>query len=218
MRSKFTNPLTPIGRCQKHPSFGWINCPMCEIEKTNKTAMNNNTDSMKQKVSEIITAISDRHPYKQSGNRESYSTYNEAWSDACDVLGQEILKLFDQPTLDIEKLWPHLDIDGLINRCQKKQQGILKKYNELSEKEQFGQQGIELHSELNFYNGKTEMLYYIKSYLQHLSLPKSEAVEFAKWLRNAEWQDGTKTLFIKGDYDALYNEYEIFKSETQERK
>ena len=30
------------------------------------------------------------NPYKEEGNRESYSRYNEGWSDACDVILAEI--------------------------------------------------------------------------------------------------------------------------------
>jgi hypothetical protein len=33
------------------------------------------------------------NPYKEEGNRESYSSYNEGWSDACDVILAEIEEL-----------------------------------------------------------------------------------------------------------------------------
>lgn len=38
---------------------------------------------------------------------------------------------------------------------------------------------------------------------------RSDAIGFAKFLRLAEWQDGTKILFKNGEYDKLY---EIYKS------
>lgn len=41
-------------------------------------------------IDEIINEVSDMHPYKEAGNRDSYSEYNEGWSDACDVLGEMI--------------------------------------------------------------------------------------------------------------------------------
>jgi hypothetical protein len=46
-----------------------------------------------EKIDEIDKAVSeveDMHPYKQAGNRDSYSEYNEGWSDACDILGETI--------------------------------------------------------------------------------------------------------------------------------
>ena len=45
---------------------------------------------MKESLDKIINEVTDRHPYKQSGNPDSYGQYNEGWSDACDILGQEL--------------------------------------------------------------------------------------------------------------------------------
>ena len=42
---------------------------------------------------EIIEEVEDMHPYKESGNRDSYSQYNEGWADACDILGEAIKAL-----------------------------------------------------------------------------------------------------------------------------
>ena len=39
---------------------------------------------------DIIIKTSNMNPYKEEGNRESYSSYNEGWSDACDVILAEI--------------------------------------------------------------------------------------------------------------------------------
>lgn len=43
-------------------------------------------------IEKIIEKVESLHPYKESGNRDSYSEYNEGWSDACDVLGNMILE------------------------------------------------------------------------------------------------------------------------------
>ena len=45
---------------------------------------------MKESLDKIINEVTDRHPYKERGNPDSYSQYNEGWSDACDILGQEL--------------------------------------------------------------------------------------------------------------------------------
>ena len=44
----------------------------------------------RDKVIEIAEEVSNMHPYKERGNRDSYSQYNEGWADACDVLGGRI--------------------------------------------------------------------------------------------------------------------------------
>lgn len=55
---------------------------------------------------EIIKTVQDRHPYKQAGNRDSYSSYNEGWSDACDDCEQAVngyLQSQPQPSDDLLK-------------------------------------------------------------------------------------------------------------------
>ena len=47
-------------------------------------------------IEEIIKEIANQHPYKQVGNPDSYSTYNEAWTDACDVILSELLTKYKQ--------------------------------------------------------------------------------------------------------------------------
>jgi len=37
-------------------------------------------------LNDIINEVEDQHPYKQRGNPDSYSKYNEGWADACDVI------------------------------------------------------------------------------------------------------------------------------------
>lgn len=41
-------------------------------------------------IDKIIEEVTAEHPYKERGNRDSYSQYNEGWSDACDILGERI--------------------------------------------------------------------------------------------------------------------------------
>ena len=48
-----------------------------------------------EEIDKTIERIEDMNPYKESGNRDSYSEYNEGWSDACDVLGQAIKELLN---------------------------------------------------------------------------------------------------------------------------
>jgi hypothetical protein len=43
-----------------------------------------------------ITKVEDQHPYKQAGNLDSYSKYNEGWSDACDVIRQSLIPKEDE--------------------------------------------------------------------------------------------------------------------------
>lgn len=46
-----------------------------------------------QGIDEILDKIADEHPYKTSGNRGSFSQYNEGWQDAIDRV-RGVLKLF----------------------------------------------------------------------------------------------------------------------------
>jgi len=41
-------------------------------------------------IDKIIEEVTAEHPYKERDNRDSYSQYNEGWSDACDILGERI--------------------------------------------------------------------------------------------------------------------------------
>ena len=46
---------------------------------------------LKQRIEKITSEVSDMNPYKQAGNFDSYSRYNEGWTDACDILGERII-------------------------------------------------------------------------------------------------------------------------------
>ena len=43
-------------------------------------------EELRKKINMIIDITEDLHPYKERGNVESYSSYNEGWSDACDII------------------------------------------------------------------------------------------------------------------------------------
>jgi len=47
---------------------------------------------MKEKIIKICNEVADERPYKQAGNADSYSSYNEGWSDACDILEQRLIE------------------------------------------------------------------------------------------------------------------------------
>ena len=57
-------------------------------------------DESTSDIEQIISEVEDMHPYKESGNRESYSQYNEGWADACDILGNRILEVLKPQTPD----------------------------------------------------------------------------------------------------------------------
>lgn len=46
-----------------------------------------------KKILEIIKKVAEMYPYKQVGNRDSYSDYNQGWDDACGVIEAEITNL-----------------------------------------------------------------------------------------------------------------------------
>ena len=55
----------------------------------------------RQAVQEIVDRIGGMYPYRQIGNRDSYSQYNEAWTDATNRVGAELNSLPSaQSTMD----------------------------------------------------------------------------------------------------------------------
>lgn len=46
-------------------------------------------------VKELIEIVYSQHPYKEIGNRESYSQYNEGWTDGIGSLESQLLNYFD---------------------------------------------------------------------------------------------------------------------------
>ena len=51
-------------------------------------------------ITDAINRVSNQYPYKQEGNRDSYSSYNEGFQDACDLIEHEVVNLFkDAPSL-----------------------------------------------------------------------------------------------------------------------
>lgn len=65
----------------------------------------------------IISEVEDMHPYKQSGNRDSYSKYNEGWADACDILGNRIREALGLPKSEQSTLSPNEYIENLIRQA-----------------------------------------------------------------------------------------------------
>lgn len=47
----------------------------------------------RQAVQEMVDRIGDMYPYRQIGNRDSYSQYNEAWTDAINRVDAELNSL-----------------------------------------------------------------------------------------------------------------------------
>lgn len=41
----------------------------------------------------VISEVDDMHPYKVAGNADSYSSYNEGWCDACDIIEDRLSAL-----------------------------------------------------------------------------------------------------------------------------
>lgn len=57
------------------------------ITKGSQTAQ---SAQINEEIEKIISDTEDEHPYKEAGNRDSYSEYAEGWTDACDILGERI--------------------------------------------------------------------------------------------------------------------------------
>jgi enolase len=47
---------------------------------------------MKEELINLIKEVSKQYPYKIVGDPLTYNSYNEGWSDACDILGEKILE------------------------------------------------------------------------------------------------------------------------------
>ena len=43
-----------------------------------------------KELKEKIREVEEQHPYKKVGDANSYSQYNEGWTDACDILEQAV--------------------------------------------------------------------------------------------------------------------------------
>jgi hypothetical protein len=47
-------------------------------------------------IKEMEEKTAKEYPYKIKGDRSTYNSYNEAWSDACDILANRILEALKQ--------------------------------------------------------------------------------------------------------------------------
>lgn len=52
-----------------------------------------------KKAKEYFQELLEKHPYKQSGNRDSYSQYNEGWQDVLD-LAMQVAKQVQLDTIE----------------------------------------------------------------------------------------------------------------------
>lgn len=55
---------------------------------------------LRENIEIIIEKVCKMHPYKMIGKPETYSQYNEAWEDACDVVEQELIEFLNQQDND----------------------------------------------------------------------------------------------------------------------
>jgi len=46
-----------------------------------------------KEIKKVIDEVYETHPYKKAGDRDSYSEYNEGWTDACDIIESKIESL-----------------------------------------------------------------------------------------------------------------------------
>ena len=79
----------------------------------------------RQAVQEMVDRIGGMYPYRQIGNRESYSQYNEAWTDAIDRVNAELNSLPSAQPIDVQEAYYRGKIDG-VKECTAR----LKKVNE----------------------------------------------------------------------------------------
>lgn len=47
-------------------------------------------------IEDMYLSVYKMHPYKEKGNADSYSKFNEGWSDACSVFESELEKHFEK--------------------------------------------------------------------------------------------------------------------------
>lgn len=52
-------------------------------------------------LNKTINLVSKQHPYKQPGNINSYSPYNEGWNDACNILSDNVKKVIKKKNIVI---------------------------------------------------------------------------------------------------------------------
>lgn len=62
-------------------------------------------------LNKIIAEVEQERPYKERGNRDSYSSYNEGWSDALGTLQGKIEATKSEENKPIDKVTvDHLDV------------------------------------------------------------------------------------------------------------
>jgi len=80
-----------------NPRLGrYINEAMQQYADEINSSIKTQLEKEIEKILSEITKVENQHPYKQAGNRDSYSEYNEGWSDACDVIRQSLIPKEDE--------------------------------------------------------------------------------------------------------------------------
>lgn len=85
------------------------------------------------KIDTIIEQVEAMHPYKQSGNRDSYSDYNQGWSCACDIVQQRLEVL--APYIELAELYLGYINSGEIVYCltEEDETRAIELYNKIKE-------------------------------------------------------------------------------------
>lgn len=77
-----------------------------------------------QELEKILEEIESEHPYKVPGNYDSYSQYNEAWSDAIDRVRARLENYFKEKENDgwipVGERLPKRTLDEKMNKSYKK--------------------------------------------------------------------------------------------------
>lgn len=76
----------------------------------------------RQAMQDLLDRVSAMHPYRQIGNRESYGTYNEAWTDAINMVDAELNSL--PPVLEIIRCEKCEHYTALTGICEVRGKGL----------------------------------------------------------------------------------------------
>ena len=68
----------------------------------------------RKKVMAALEKVERVHPYKVWGDRDSYSPYNEGWSDAVCLMEHDLVLLPDAPeTVKVENIHEEYSLEGI---------------------------------------------------------------------------------------------------------
>lgn len=69
---------------------------------------------MKIRIKSLIEKVEAMHPYKVKGNYDTYNSYNEGWSDACNTVLSEIEKQLAPKKTSFEAFKFFMPMNGFI--------------------------------------------------------------------------------------------------------